>query len=142
MRPEFYFDDLHNCFSSGSADERVMSERKAEPIITAEQIPLKAFYSKADLSGIEHMDYAAGIPPFLRGPYASMYIVRPWTIRQYAGFSTAEDSNAFYRRNLAAGRKACRWLLICRRTGDMIPIMNVWQVMWEVPGLPSTRFWI
>ncbi|HNR42716.1 MAG TPA: methylmalonyl-CoA mutase [Bacteroidales bacterium] len=105
MRPEFYFDDLHNCFSSGSADERVMSERKAEPIITAEQIPLKAFYSKADLSGIEHMDYAAGIPPFLRGPYASMYIVRPWTIRQYAGFSTAEDSNAFYRRNLAAGQK-------------------------------------
>lgn len=73
--------------------------------MTPEGIEVKPFYSAADLAGIEHLDYAAGFPPFLRGPYTSMYALRPWTIRQYAGFSTAEDSNAFYRRNLAAGQK-------------------------------------
>ncbi|MCY2686432.1 methylmalonyl-CoA mutase [Salinimicrobium sp. TH3] len=62
-------------------------------------------YTPKDLEGIEHLKYAAGIPPFLRGPYSTMYVIRPWTIRQYAGFSTAEESNAFYRRNLAAGQK-------------------------------------
>jgi len=72
---------------------------------TAEQINLKAVYTEKDLEGIEHLNYAAGLPPFLRGPYSSMYASRPWTIRQYAGFSTAEESNAFYRRNLAAGQK-------------------------------------
>ncbi|MCB0824134.1 MAG: methylmalonyl-CoA mutase [Bacteroidales bacterium] len=71
----------------------------------AEKIPIKPVYTKADLKGMEHLNYAAGIPPFLRGPYSSMYVMRPWTIRQYAGFSTAEESNAFYRRNLAAGQK-------------------------------------
>ncbi len=73
--------------------------------ITNEQIPVKACYTAADLEGLEHLDYAAGLPPFLRGPYSTMYVLRPWTIRQYAGFSTAEESNAFYRRNLAAGQK-------------------------------------
>lgn len=73
--------------------------------LTAEQIPLKQVYTKKDLEGMEHLDYAAGLPPFLRGPYSTMYVMRPWTIRQYAGFSTAEESNAFYRRNLAAGQK-------------------------------------
>jgi len=73
--------------------------------MTPEGIEVKPFYTAADLAGIEHLDYAAGFPPFLRGPYTSMYALRPWTIRQYAGFSTAEDSNAFYRRNLAAGQK-------------------------------------
>ncbi len=72
---------------------------------TAEQIPLQAVYTAASLTDIEHLQYAAGFPPFLRGPYSSMYVIRPWTIRQYAGFSTAEESNAFYRRNLAAGQK-------------------------------------
>ncbi|PLX04019.1 MAG: methylmalonyl-CoA mutase [Marinilabiliales bacterium] len=72
---------------------------------TAEQINLKSAYTKADLNEVEHLDYAAGIAPFLRGPYSSMYVTRPWTVRQYAGFSTAEESNAFYRRNLAAGQK-------------------------------------
>ncbi len=71
---------------------------------TPEQIPVKAVYSKVDLKNVEHLDYAAGIPPFLRGPYSTMYVMRPWTVRQYAGFSTAEESNAFYRRNLAAGQ--------------------------------------
>ena len=72
---------------------------------TPEGIPIKSHYTAEDLSGLEHLAYAAGLPPFLRGPYASMYVMRPWTIRQYAGFSTAEASNAFYRRNLAAGQK-------------------------------------
>lgn len=72
---------------------------------TAEQINLKSAYTKADLNDVEHLDYAAGIAPYLRGPYSSMYVTRPWTVRQYAGFSTAEESNAFYRRNLAAGQK-------------------------------------
>jgi len=66
---------------------------------------MKQIYTKEDLEGMEHLEYAAGLPPFLRGPYSNMYIMRPWTIRQYAGFSTAEESNAFYRRNLAAGQK-------------------------------------
>jgi methylmalonyl-CoA mutase len=69
-----------------------------------EEIPLKSFYTSADTEQLEHLHYAAGIPPYLRGPYGSMYTIRPWTIRQYAGFSTAEASNAFYRRNLAAGQ--------------------------------------
>ncbi|MCR5114515.1 MAG: methylmalonyl-CoA mutase [Bacteroidales bacterium] len=73
--------------------------------ITAEQIPCKPVYGKDDLEGMEHLNYAAGLPPFLRGPYSTMYVNKPWTIRQYAGFSTAEESNAFYRRNLAAGQK-------------------------------------
>ena len=72
---------------------------------TPEQIQLKQTYTSADLEGMEHLNYAAGIPPFLRGPYSTMYVMQPWTVRQYAGFSTAEDSNAFYRRNLAAGQK-------------------------------------
>lgn len=65
----------------------------------------KRFYGPADIAGCDHLDFAAGIPPYLRGPYASMYVERPWTIRQYAGYSTAAESNAFYRRNLAAGQK-------------------------------------
>ena len=73
--------------------------------LTAEQIPVKPVYTREDLEGMEHLNYAAGLPPFLRGPYSAMYAMRPWTIRQYAGFSTAEESNAFYRRNLAAGQK-------------------------------------
>ena len=72
---------------------------------TMEKIPVKPLYTEADMEGVEHLDYQAGIAPFLRGPYATMYCFRPWTIRQYAGFSTAEESNAFYRRNLAAGQK-------------------------------------
>jgi methylmalonyl-CoA mutase len=77
----------------------------AQNWLTPEQIPVKPVYTKDDLEGLEHLDYAAGLPPFLRGPYSAMYAMRPWTIRQYAGFSTAEESNAFYRRNLAAGQK-------------------------------------
>ena len=76
-----------------------------ETFDTAEDITVKSTYSKEDIEGLEHLNFVAGITPNLRGPYSTMYVRRPWTIRQYAGFSTAEDSNAFYRRNLAAGQK-------------------------------------
>lgn len=75
------------------------------PFKTAEHIDVKPLYVQKDSQNLEHLGFAAGIAPYLRGPYSSMYVVRPWTIRQYAGFSTAEESNAFYRRNLAAGQK-------------------------------------
>jgi methylmalonyl-CoA mutase len=73
--------------------------------LNQEPTPIKFYFTAENLAGLEHLDYAAGIPPFLRGPYSTMYVLRPWTVRQYAGFSTAEESNAFYRRNLAAGQK-------------------------------------
>ncbi len=84
--------------------------QKSEPsstenFLTAENIEVKSTYSKEDIKNLEHIGFAAGFAPNLRGPYATMYVQRPWTIRQYAGFSTAEESNAFYRRNLAAGQK-------------------------------------
>ncbi|WP_026809008.1 methylmalonyl-CoA mutase [Arenibacter latericius] len=80
-------------------------ELTGEQFITAEGIPLKPSYSQKDTERLGHLNFAAGIPPYLRGPYSTMYVKRPWTIRQYAGFSTAEESNAFYRRNLQAGQK-------------------------------------
>ncbi len=80
------------------------SEQPAASIPNREEIPLKSFYTRIDTEQLEHIKFGAGAPPYLRGPYASMYTIRPWTIRQYAGFSTAEASNAFYRRNLAAGQ--------------------------------------
>ena len=72
---------------------------------TMEQIDINPLYTAADYEGMNHLNYTAGLPPFLRGPYPTMYVTRPWTVRQYAGFSTAEESNAFYRRNLAAGQR-------------------------------------
>ena len=89
------------------ADIEKKTGRKFDDLIsdTMEQIPVKPLYTAADYEGMEHLGFTAGIPPYLRGPYATMYVVRPWTVRQYAGFSTAEESNAFYRRNLAAGQK-------------------------------------
>src|SRR5690554_3835353 len=76
-----------------------------EDFTTAETISIKKTYTPEEIAELKHLNYAAGIPPYLRGPYSTMYVRRKWTIRQYAGFSTAEDSNAFYRRNLAAGQK-------------------------------------
>src|SRR6516164_2668822 len=77
----------------------------AEPWLTPEGIPVKPAYTENDLAGVDFLDTWPGIAPYLRGPYPTMYVNQPWTVRQYAGFSTAEDSNAFYRRNLAAGQK-------------------------------------
>lgn len=82
-----------------------VKETESSSYNTAENINIKSTYQKEDLKEVEHLNFAAGIAPFLRGPYSTMYVKRPWTIRQYAGFSTAEESNAFYRRNLAAGQK-------------------------------------
>jgi len=79
--------------------------KQSATFLTAEKIELKPTYSEKDIENLEHLDFGAGFAPNLRGPYATMYVRRPWTIRQYAGFSTAEESNAFYRRNLAAGQK-------------------------------------
>src|SRR6201981_807270 len=77
----------------------------AEPGPQPEGIPVKPVYGAADVAGLDFLDTYPGIAPYLRGPYPAMYVTQPWTIRQYDGFSTAEDSNAFYRRNLAAGQK-------------------------------------
>ena len=92
-------------YEGGQAQCCTAAAEAKEPWLTAEQIPVKDNYTAKDLEELEHLNYAAGIAPNLRGPYSPMYVMRPWTIRQYAGFSTAEESNAFYRRNLAAGQK-------------------------------------
>jgi methylmalonyl-CoA mutase len=106
MRPDFKDIDFIKSFKSpGSFREWEKKAGIRKEWMTAEQIPVKPVYGLEDLEEIEHLNYAAGIPPFLRGPYSAMYAMSPWTIRQYAGFSTAEESNAFYRRNLAAGQK-------------------------------------
>ena len=81
------------------------SKQFTDNFLTAEGIELKSTYSEQDIENLGHLDFGAGFAPNLRGPYSTMYVRRPWTIRQYAGFSTAEESNAFYRRNLAAGQK-------------------------------------
>jgi len=106
MRTDFKNIDIFSTKSDHhSFKEWEEKEGKQEPWIPAEQIPVKSVYGPENLENMEHLAYAAGLPPFLRGPYSTMYVMNPWTIRQYAGFSTAEESNAFYRRNLAAGQK-------------------------------------
>ncbi len=104
MRPDFTAIDYKSNNRSGKLPDAQQSVSD-EPCLTPEQILIKSVYTKADLADCEHLNYAAGLPPFLRGPYSTMYVTRPWTIRQYAGYSTAEESNAFYRRNLASGQK-------------------------------------
>lgn len=102
MRPDFTNIDYRGR-RRGKSESRVNSSDSEW--LTPEDIRVNPVYTKEDLLGMEHLQYAAGLPPYLRGPYPTMYLTRPWTIRQYAGFSTAEESNAFYRRNLAAGQK-------------------------------------
>lgn len=105
MRPDFKNIGLTTEKPSPSFAEWEKEAGIVKDWITPEQIPVKPVYGETDLLGMEHLNYAAGLPPFLRGPYSTMYVMSPWTIRQYAGFSTAEESNAFYRRNLKAGQK-------------------------------------
>ncbi|MGQ8338747.1 methylmalonyl-CoA mutase [Sunxiuqinia sp. A32] len=105
MKPNFKNINIKEAQAKASASEWAAQNKIEKDWVTPEQIPVKPVYTKDDLEGMEHLNYAAGLPPFLRGPYSAMYAMRPWTIRQYAGFSTAEESNAFYRRNLAAGQK-------------------------------------
>ncbi|WP_027395665.1 methylmalonyl-CoA mutase [Aquimarina latercula] len=93
----------HITLQKETSTTKVTSENKT--FITSEGIEIKEEYTGEEIKDLEHLNFAAGIPPYLRGPYSTMYVRRPWTIRQYAGFSTAEESNAFYRRNLAAGQK-------------------------------------
>ena len=121
MRPDFTKVDIR----STEENKHSFAEWEKENHIeknwkTPEQIDVKPAYGKKDLEGMEHLNYAAGIAPFLRGPYSTMYVMRPWTIRQYAGFSTAEESNAFYRRNIAAGQKglSCAFDLATHRGYD------------------------
>lgn len=107
MRKDIQDIQLKNADSHSSviANEVKQSETETEAFLTAEGVEVKQVYSGKDLEDLEHLGFAAGFTPNLRGPYTTMYVRRPWTIRQYAGFSTAEESNAFYRRNLAAGQK-------------------------------------
>ncbi len=106
MRPDFknisYKSAIKNSESFSGSDKIKGTDNDWH---AAEKINVKSVYGSEDLKNMKHLNYAAGLPPFLRGPYSTMYVMRPWTIRQYAGFSTAEESNAFYRRNLAAGQK-------------------------------------
>ncbi len=99
MKPNFNTIDIKNVAASQYAGNNESNWT------TSEQIPVKPVYTQEDIKDFDFLNYAAGLPPFLRGPYSGMYPMRPWTIRQYAGFSTAEESNAFYRRNLASGQK-------------------------------------
>ncbi len=106
MKPDFNKIQIESLPKRNSVGSETGSQTITEDDwLSAEKIAIKGVYTAEDLQHLEHLDYAAGLPPFLRGPYSSMYVTRPWTIRQYAGFSTAEESNAFYRRNLAAGQK-------------------------------------
>ncbi|MCH5220397.1 MAG: methylmalonyl-CoA mutase, partial [Muribaculaceae bacterium] len=102
MKPDFKTIDINK---DGFGATAATAPKAGETWMTPELIPVKPVYTKEDLEGLEHLNYVSGIPPFLRGPYSAMYPLRPWTIRQYAGFSTAAESNAFYRRNLASGQK-------------------------------------
>ena len=105
MRPNFKDINITATTAKENTAEWVAKNNISKNWVTPEQIPVKPVYTKEDLEGMEHLSYAAGLAPYLRGPYSTMYVMQPWTIRQYAGFSTAEESNAFYRRNLAAGQK-------------------------------------
>ena len=106
MKPDFSKIDFKDSGKSTLNDAGWEKQNKmSSDWQTAEKIPVKPVYTRKDIDKLEHLDFAAGLAPFLRGPYSTMYVMRPWTIRQYAGFSTAEESNSFYRRNLAAGQK-------------------------------------
>ncbi|WP_337998237.1 methylmalonyl-CoA mutase [Oleispirillum naphthae] len=112
MIPNFADIDLSQVKSAASykdweAKAAAEAGRKLDDMLwdTPEKIGVKPFYSAADLAGMDHLHTMPGLPPYKRGPYTTMYVMKPWTVRQYAGFSTAEESNAFYRRNLAAGQK-------------------------------------
>ena len=106
MRPNFRNIDIKSAgFVATDATAWAKSNGITADWKTPEHIQVKSVYTKEDLDGMEHLHYASGLPPYLRGPYSGMYAMRPWTIRQYAGFSTAEEANSFYRRNLASGQK-------------------------------------
>ena len=123
------------------ADARAGNDVAAEPWLTPEGIAVKPVYGESDVEGLDFLDTWPGKAPFLRGPYPAMYAAQPWTIRQYAGFSTAEDSNAFYRRNLAAGQKGLSIASISPRTAATTRIIRAWRATSAWPAsrsIPST----
>ncbi|HPK40845.1 MAG TPA: methylmalonyl-CoA mutase family protein, partial [Candidatus Cloacimonadota bacterium] len=103
LKTNIKVDQINDWYEKLNKEEKV----KVDDLIwtTNEQINVKPLYNADDTANLKHLNYLPGMAPFLRGPYPTMYVQRPWTIRQYAGFSTAEESNAFYRRNLAMGQK-------------------------------------
>jgi methylmalonyl-CoA mutase len=108
----------------------------ADAFLTAEGIELKT-YSEQDIENIKHLDFGAGFAPNLRGPYATMYVRRPWTVRQYAGFSTAEESNAFTDETWLLVKKGLSIAFDLLHTAVMIRITNAWWEMWEKQELRS-----
>ena len=114
MKPDF------SKITYQKSTEQQQSTQTTDNWLTAEQIEVKPSYSYQDIANLRHVNFGAGLAPNLRGPYSTMYVMQPWTIRQYAGFSTAEESNAFYRRNLAAGQEgASMQELFLDTTGDL-----------------------
>jgi methylmalonyl-CoA mutase len=109
---------------------------------TMEHIDVKPLYTRDDIKDLQHLGYVAGVPPFLRGPYPAMYVTQPWTVRQYAGFSTAEESNAFYRRNWPPGRRACPSPSIWPPIAVTTPIMAAWSAMSARRAWRLIRCWI
>lgn len=105
MKPDFSKINIKAGSPFTATEPAKEKNREDEGWMAPEKILIKPAYTQKDMEGLQHLDFSAGLAPYLRGPYSSMYVTRPWTIRQYAGFSTAEESNAFYRRNLAAGQK-------------------------------------
>ena len=124
MKPNFKNIDIYAGFQPQNGMEWQKENGITADWKTPEHINVKPVYTKEDLEGMEHLNYVAGIPPYLRGPYSMMYTFRPWTIRQYAGFSTAEESNAFAVIWHQA-RKACLSHSTFRHTAAMTPTMNV-----------------
>ena len=116
-------------------DFSLKSEATLPYFFEKDGLEMKSSYTENDSKVLTEKRYSAGIVPYLRGPYSTMYVQKPWTIRQYAGFSTAEESNAFYRRNLAADKKVCPLLLIWRHIVVTILIIQELKVMLEKPVL-------
>ncbi len=121
MRPKFDQLNRDHLIKTGSGREK--SGQIFSSWDTHEKIPVKPDFTHEDLNKAEHLHFIAGTPPYIRGPYSTMYVTRPWTVRQYAGFSTAEESNAFYRRNLAAGQKGLSIAFDLATHGVMILII-------------------
>src|SRR5271166_3708330 len=131
MRPDFSKIDYAPQFEHSSQPE-------PSEWLSPEHIPIKSQYTLADLEDLRHLDYAAGLPPYLRGPYSAMYVMQPWTIRQYAGFSTAEESNALSTAATSPpDRKAYLWPSILPRTAATIPITSALSAMSVRRVLPS-----
>ena len=128
-------------FDAESASSRRRRASVPPPLTwdTPEALPQHHVYTAADLIEVKHLGGLPGVAPYVRGPYATMYVERPWTVRQYAGFSTAEASNAFYRKNLAAGQMACPSPSTSPPIAATTRTIRAWSAMSAWPAWPSTR---